>query len=330
MSDVRQFSIPYTWVETGVYLQAIKPYIKHVHSIYLNIPYELGFESFATFSSKYRQQGMEPKDWDPLVYDFLERTKLMRMKRIVAMNTSVFTEGPLEMVDKVTNKLIPFLRDYKVDGIIMTHFHLARIIKEAIPEIEIHTSCNCFQFTTQQMRVWRDHLGVELFNPPREIVRMPRLLKEMKDEGFKIKALVNEPCLFGCPNTITHAGATSQGVDFHAKGWKCHLNDPTNFFKTNFVVPRWLPALDPYVDVFKIAGRGGLHPSKIANMLRAYSQLDDDVNVFDIVGLAGNAPEYANKVIPCSAIPDKLLTCECKDCSSCNVCQQMTEKYLLN
>ena len=47
--------------------------------------------------------------------------------------------------------------------------------------------------------LWRKECGASVFNPSREILRTPAKLKEMHDAGFKIKAIVNESCLFGYP-----------------------------------------------------------------------------------------------------------------------------------
>ena len=63
----------------------------------------------------------------------------------------------------------------------------------------------------KQMNYWREEAGITVFNPPREILRTPNKLKEMKEEGFILKCLINESCLYGCPQTINHCMSLSNG-----------------------------------------------------------------------------------------------------------------------
>jgi hypothetical protein len=321
----RKFSLPYVWVETEEYINEFLPYQKNIDSVFLGLPYVLGMYSHATCQESAIRESEERNNKDRLTLDFLKKSKGV-FKRIIVYNPSVFTKNLEQLQWSVENLLIPFLYEYEIEGLITTGFNIAKEVKSYLPNIEIQTSCNSYQFGTQFMRHWKEQLGVELFNPPREILRMPRLLKEMKDEGYKIKAIVNEACLFGCPHTITHIGANAQILSYNSD-YGCKEN-PTNLFKSNWVIPRWLPQLDEYVDVYKIAGRA-FSLATVSKAFKSYLNLDDTSSLFDVVkGCTVAQLKGLYNPIPCNEIHDKLLTCECKECSTCKLCEQLANKYL--
>ena len=107
--------------------------------------------------------------------------------------------------------------------------------------------------TPREMEMWHDYAGINVFNPPRDFIRRPEKLKEMRATGYKLKYLVNESCMFGCPQNKNHVMAWAvDNCEFMAQ---CHHNVTSNFFRGVSIVPRWMKQLDPYVDIYKISGR---------------------------------------------------------------------------
>jgi hypothetical protein len=328
----RRFSIPFTWQgRVNDYLDYVKTNIQHIDSVYFSLPYSLGIDSHFTANpadNGYPEEQLEFRD--AKIYQFAERS-LGVVKRLATINTVSYFMSSEEYVSRIKNNVIPFLKEHKIEGVILSHLFIGRIIKEAIPEIDIQTSSNAFQFMIPQMEIWRRELGTEIFNAPREAGRTPGMLQQFKSAGYKMKVFANDACLYGCPHQILHAATTGFQHKDHLRGInvQCTLWDSANIFRGNWLVPRWLPLVDEYVYVYKIVGRGYLL-SHIKKIVDAYITLDDSYSIMELTGYSGtfNELQYKNICIPTAAIPDKLLTCQSLECDTCGVCKQLAEEYL--
>lgn len=322
----RKFSIPFNGTDPDLYIEKMNTYLNNIENIFLGIP---------TLISNHQNikimHGSSVKDiltYEKNCYEFLSKTNGI-VKRIVTLNSGFYdfkTDDQLQLF--LMTKIVPLVEKYKINGFILTDYNMAVMIHKIYPELELHTSCNCFQWTTRIMNLWKENAGISIFNPPREILRSPEKLKEFKNAGFKLKCIVNESCLYGCPETINHCMALA-AENMTLKN--CNRNDLANVFRSNWIIPRWLKKLDDYVDIYKISGR--LKPTKyIFKTLDAYINEIDDIDLSDI--LTGGTIGYIldNKIkIPVKDIPDKLLTCECKNCNvDCFVCSNLMQKLNLN
>jgi hypothetical protein len=171
------------------------------------------------------------------------------------------------------------------------------------------------------MNLWRELAGIDIFNPPREAGRSPFMLKEMHREGFKLKVLVNEACLYGCPYSLNHACSVSENTCVYNK---CFCDDYANALRSNFVHPKWLDDLDEYVYCYKLSGRDS-SLKRLKNIFDAYIHQKEFVYINDIItkgwGNAISLLEYEGIKIPESIIPNKLRYCECKECNkTCFLC----------
>ncbi|MBP2656012.1 MAG: peptidase [Firmicutes bacterium] len=318
---MRKFAFPHTrMVSVDDYLRTLSKYGANIDNIYFGLPSNLNVINLHV--NKYIESPQVLKQEDNHVVELLDKS-YGRFKRVALYNPIVFAESNEALRKNAEEQIIPFLKRYKVEALVITHFYIAQVIKQAIPEIEIQTSCNSYQFAIPQMLLWKGELGVELFNPPREALRMPSLLKQMKDAGLKVKGIVNQSCLMGCPFTILDGALTVQGC--RDETFSCHLNKPENFFKGNFIIPRWLPQLDEYVDVYKIVGRG-MPFNMLLDIFESYLKLDETVSVNSLVLYCGTTTHQ--KEVQAKNIPDKLLTCECLDCEECKLCNVLAEQYL--
>jgi collagenase-like PrtC family protease len=327
---VRKFSVPFTWEgNVGDYIAFLKKNAKHIDSVYFSLPHILGVESHYTVIPKNLSvppESLSLRDLQTL--KFLVKSNGI-VKRIAAINQLPVCLPYDEYEKRIKELIIPFLKMYKIEAVILTHLYVGKFIREALPDIEIQTSCNGFHFIPWQMDIWRDELGVEIFNPPREVLRTPSMLREFKKKGYKIKALVNDACMYGCPYQVTHAASNA---NFGFRDWRpqsedCTLGKPENLFRSNWVLPRWLPKLDDYVDIYKIVGRG-FPLSFIQKATECYINLDDDINLLDILSRLGTTSTLLDKQIPCSAIPDELLTCCAGNCKTCGICEKLVMEYL--
>lgn len=267
----------------------------------------------------YRANQAEAKSDDDILkdcYAFLRQSRGV-VKRILAMNSGVYNYGYFKLIELLDKKIIPFIDEYNIEGVICTDFNMAAYLHQKRPDLELHTSCNSYIETPREMQMWHDWTGISVFNPPREFLRRPDKLKEMRQTGYTLKYLVNESCLFGCPQSKNHLMA--QAVNNTGFCAQCYHNDGSNFFRSTFIVPRWQSILDEYVDVYKISGR----LCSLDFLLRtfdAYYNEKDDVDMGSIV--VGSGSRTDNHILA-KDFPDKLLTCECKGCHDCQLCNKL-------
>lgn len=320
---MRKFSVPFNGIASAEYLSSIEKYSKYIDNIFTGVSF-IGNNHHNV--RHFSPDGSEIDLYENNVRQFLIDS-LGKYKRIVTLNSGFYDMNCSELTNWLESVLFPFIEAYKIDGCICTDFIMAKSLHQVFPNLEIHTSCNCFQWNIRQMELWKEECGVSVFNPPREILRSPQKLKEMHDAGFKIKALINESCLYGCPQSINHCMATACGKDTFGI---CNRGDLTNFFRGNWVLPRWLDKLDEYVDIYKISGR--MYPIDfLLRVLDAYVNRKEVDNLPSILtGYNATAMLEAGLKIPSSIVHDKLLTCECKECDkTCFACRILMAKLLM-
>lgn len=236
-----------------------------------------------------------------------------------------------EKYGKVLSSIAPYIEKYGIEGVIVTDLNLARSLHNIFPRLEIHTSCNTQSFIRKNYDYWKQIFGDSLasVNPPREFFRNEKLREELKDIGIPIKAIVNEACYYGCPQNMNHAcyigNVQSNNIVYFCdrREWKY-----SDILRTNFILPRHLKIYDNCVDVYKIAGR---HRSteNIFHILDCYVNERNDVDLFSLLSsrfIHGRIIDKGLK-LPVKNVPDKILTCECKECGKeCNICDKVMEK----
>lgn len=335
MTKTRMFSVPYNGSDPENFIKQLDKFKKHVENVFLAPP--LFSNNHANISVNIREKSGDCYDYvsgiieyDKNCYRFLELTE-GKYKRIVAINSAHYSLTDADIQMFVMHDIAKLVENYKIDGLILTDFNMARFVHQLWPGLELHTSCNCFQWNIRQMKLWQKECGISVFNPPREILRTPEKLKEMHEAGFKLKCIVNEGCLYGCPQTINHC--MMRAVDKFSMT-NCLRNDYVNVLKANYVLPRWLDKLDEYVDIYKIAGRGAGNTQYIFDTLENYINGRDDLSIKELVFGGVDITFYQDNNlgnITLNEIPDKLLTCECKECDdTCFLCRNLVNKYLDN
>ena len=222
-------------------------------------------------------------------------------------------------------------KELQLEGFILSDYRVAALLHALLPEAEIHTSCNAYQWNLRQMEIWREKCGATVFNPPRESLRTPSRLKEMHDAGFRLKCLVNEACLMGCPNSFNHNLSIAMGR--RPVLLSCCQNGIADLFRANWILPRWQKHYDDVVDIYKIAGRNteGDYPFKT---LDAYLAEDDSMPLAELM-ISGTVlfathmlPAEVLRRITVDKVPDKLLTCECRECEGCGLCERILSEII--
>ena len=217
------------------------------------------------------------------------RSSYGRIRRICPVNAMYYQFNSEEELKQFAITLAQQVNRYRLEGLILSDYRIAVLLHALLPELEIHTSCNGYQWNLRQMEIWREQCGAQVFNPPREILRTPTKLKEMHAAGFRLKCL------------ICYAGFLS-----------CCQNGIADLFRSNWILPRWQKYFDEYVDIYKIAGRNseGDYPFKTMD---AYLTEKNDMVLTDLM-ISGTVsfarrmtPPEAMQKVTLDKVPDKLL-----------------------
>lgn len=308
----RKFSIPYNGDFSDKYIRkVILPYKKYIDSVFFGLPSLL--DTHPRFEDK----------------DIAERNTLnflscnISIKRFLTLNKAHYWKSDKEIFEFCDKMVFPIVEKYSIEGIIVSDFTMAKYIHKYMPNVELSTSCNTFSYNVCSMRLWQKECGVSLFNPPRDILRTPNLLREMSNRGFKLKCIVNESCRYGCTQQMTHCFC---GNNIHGKmSLDCKYLDDSGILKCNWVLPRWLKYLDEYVSVYKIVGRGET-TERILLILDSYINERNDGYIDDFI--YGGAYRGKHYNLPVKIVPDKLLTCMCMECgNSCNLCDKVVQTW---
>ena len=314
----RLFSVPYNNSDPDQYFEIIHPYLKNIDNVYLEYPRLI--KTHLTKSNLNFEQIIEQRNnTDKFLSKYGNKVKC-----VLALNSCFYPMTPKDDLLFVSTELKPLIEKYScIKSVIVADFIMAESIRHFLPDIGIQTSCNTYQYITRPMVLWNKILKIEMFNPPRESARNIDLLKLNRMTGFKMKYLVNENCVYGCPQQINHCCYIASNTP---SMYYCDYNTTfSDFLRSNFILPRWLKYLDDYVDVFKIAGRTK-SLEFIKKALDAYINERNNINLLDI--LQTRQDKAFKKIksefeINTKYIPDKLLNCQCKQCDTCNVCKNV-------
>ena len=333
----RIYSLPYNCTNPAWFLQEVEKRKQNIDHVYCELPFnEMISHVRFTFDDK-KTAGENPTDVDAMralylknCFEFL-RLSRSKVRRICPVNAMCY---PFVAEDEVKNFVVMLARaakELQLEGFILSDYRVAALLHALLPEAEIHTSCNAYQWNLRQMEIWREKCGATVFNPPREILRSPSRLKEMHDAGFRLKCLVNEACLMGCPNSFNHNLSIAMGR--HPVLLSCCQNGVADLFRANWILPRWQKHYDEMVDIYKIAGRNvaGNYPFKT---LDAYLAEDDSMPLAELM-ISGTVL-FATHMLPGEILqgitvdkaPDKLLTCECRDCERCGLCEKILSEII--
>ena len=332
----RKFSVPYNNRDPDEYLErVIDPYIDNIDNIYFEVPnIVLHNHNNTALKGTVSEFFQLQRNTYNLTAAIRSNPKYKDIKMYVTYNSATyFDKSQSDKCIYVGNYFGELVNNFKVDGIICADLELAEVVHQIFPDIEIQTSCNTYQWLPRTMKLWHDAVGTTTFNPPREILRDELMLRQVASTGYKLKCIVNEACIYGCPQNINHAHYIAYGKCNHAAYCDRQQWRLSDLFKTNFILPRQLKYYDDYVDIFKISGRG-FTTNMIATMLDSYVNERNDVHLGQLITsrknkMLLNAKEKYNFTIPVKMIPDKLLSCRCEQCDDgCEVCDKVVEKLL--
>lgn len=312
------FTIPYNLSDPEEFLAQFEPYSQHIHSFYLGLP------GILPSHNPDRSNAEKALRKYSNAFRFLEMTK-GRFMTVLCLNTLLVPDELEKVTFSVIRELSPLVEIGGLKAVNVASPTLASIIHQYFPDLDIQTSCNTYTFVTNMYRLWNERYGSTVFNLPREAMRTPRLLEEFKSLGFVSKCIVNEGCIYGCPGNIEHACSfvTPQfAVKIFCDQKEFRLSD---IYKSNFVPPHRLRDFEGKVDIAKIAGRA-FPTERIVKIFKAYLDGDEEADLSVLLHSRNTRLLTENGLkIKAKDWPKKTLTCECKECGTCNICQKAME-----
>lgn len=307
---MRKFAIPYNNRDVDAYLAMVQKYHDSIDCIYFQFPGLDGHARLNVIESNPLQSRRQ-------TMAFLEKSK-GKFRRNLLLNRAFIGMSDSDKVLYIYNTVLPVIMHYGIEEATVSDYSFCSLLHKALPDLQVTLSCNAFCFIQRSIDYWRD-VGITTINLPREALRFPQLLKL---HGLRIKCIVNEGCLFGCPQALNHACYLASNTDgIH---YCCGQGKPSDILRTNFVLPRWLSRFDSIVDSYKIVHR--LYSTEtLDTILDAYVNERNDVMLSAIV--KSRLMDSRNMDLPVKYISDKLLTCECRDCDTCKICDSLFEKH---
>lgn len=308
---MRKFSVPYGNQEPESYLMMLDRFKDSIDSIYFSFPSI--YEHVITKIVK-----ENPIQAYNNTKQFLELTKGKYRRNLLLNSIFDSTSEPKKL--HILTIIVPLILQYDIEECTVADYSLCKILHEFLPELKITASCNTYQYHKKQIDYWLE-TGATTINLPREVLRDFDLLKQLaKNRNFISKAIVNEGCLFGCPQSINHACyMTFDGTRQYT--WICDTKESHDLLKTNFILPRWLKKFDQYIDVYKIVHRF-FSTDHLSLILDQYINEKDDLTLRALISTRINGLDIDTK-----HVPDFLLKCKCSLCHTCKICENTVKKY---
>ncbi len=203
---------------------------------------------------------------------FLDEFLSSRLFNINILINPVVLMQPVEKIATAVTENLKKLRDsFKITSCTVTNIMLAEKIKDAIPGLEITASVLADIYNQGQLS-----LAGNIFDtivPSSRILRnLPALQSIRKSFKGKIRLIVNEGCLSGCPFRTQHFFEMGSKLDYPESLCKnTLLKNPWLRLTGSWILPQHLYMFDGIYDELKLSGRVTLQNSnKFMKVLGAY------------------------------------------------------------
>lgn len=207
--------------------------------------------------------------------------------------------------------LLDWLAEIGVDNITVASSYLVELIKKKYP-FKIHVSSMTQIKSIRQAKMWEELGADEIALSQIDVNRNFPLIEAIRHNvGCKIKVIVNEDCLFHCPNYFYHANIAAHAsqntlgnyfldycrIDCRLK----KLRDPANFIRASWIRPEDTHYYEKAgVDIFKVIDRG-MSTEALMRIVQAYTMNRYDGNLLDLlphpsINLTFNKSEILTKI----------------------------------
>lgn len=139
----------------------------------------------------------------------------------------------------------------------VTDYDLARELRRAFADLELGVSTLANVASESSARLWVEGVGVRFIVPSREVNRRPTVLRAIRDLGVKLRVVVDDTCVPGCPAAMAHFIVCFDGGPRTAK-W-CAMQEERLarpwLVAQKDIVPGALPHYAGLIDSAKLQGR---------------------------------------------------------------------------
>jgi len=231
-------------------------------------------------------------------------------------------------------------RDHNLEAVTIANPIIIKMIRKALPDIEICASVLSEIDCLQRADVFARE-GANVITPDVNINRDLGLLKLIKDRTkTEIKLMVNEGCLHKCPfrkfhfNYISHKSRKTGDIE-HCFFYNCLpvINrDHTQILKSGWIRPEDTSKYSGITNYFKIVGRT-CASAMVVRAAKAYLEEKWSGDMLDLISgpmnlfAVGYGGFLSNQGLGESGFFEKITTCD-RDCLACDYCQQLIQNQL--
>ncbi|RLG13845.1 MAG: hypothetical protein DRN71_04080 [Candidatus Nanohalarchaeota archaeon] len=321
MTKKTKYSIGYN--QNAKTLELLDIYIEHIDSLYFPIP--------PVYLSSGRHTPFE-KNYNKNIKAIIKKCADVAIDSQILLNATC--EGALCADTAHMKKVIDYLKTLTKSGLksaaITNPFYITEIKKE-IPELELHSSINCYTSNIEQALYLKD-MGIDVLTIDRDINRNLDLIKNIKKAtGLKIKLLVNEGCLSNCPFRKMHFNSLAHNLPdkpFLERSCITVISkDPKKIFRIPFIRPEDIKHYKSFTDYFKLATRT-FPTSQIETTLKAYINEEQNGDLLDILDMTSMKCYFTfinNKVLDKLNFFENMQKCT-HDCENCGYCETLLKK----
>lgn len=248
--------------------------------------------------------------------EFLENDYI---PKAVLINPVILPRPVEEIAGEVIGYLRMYLSRYNITGVSLANLTLAGIVREEFPALEI-TASTLMEISTVQQVLMLGNM-VNILVPSGKIIRDLKRLKEIR-QAFpgRIRLIVNESCLPGCPHRTQHF---FEMADFSNNCPRSLCDQilaqfPWMRLTGSWVLPHHLHFFEGLYDELKIAGRVTLrNPADYLEVLESYFFRKKQT-----LNKIGGGPAFIPEKIKISdEFYEYTLNCD-KNCAKCTVCNE--------
>lgn len=216
--------------------------------------------------------------------------------------------------------------EYGLAGATVTNLTLAARVREAIPDLPLTASC-LMQISLPSQVAMLEGI-IDTIVPDIRIIRDLPALRVLKESfAGRIRLMVNEACLPGCPFRVQHFHEMGSGFPYPLSLCEETLaRHPWMRLTTGWILPQHLHLYEGTYDELKIAGRVTLRdPRHFRRVLDAY------VHRLPLPpgDLGGGPASVIEPIEITEAFFAKTLTCG-HNCHACRLCRDYYEAAIAN
>lgn len=191
---------------------------------------------------------------------------------------------------------LDWISKLEADSVTVSISYLAKIVKECYPQFKLKVSAFAGVRSLRQAQYW-EALGADVITlEPQTMNREFGIIKNITSNiKAKIQVIVNQGCLYFCPNVLYHANLFSHSsqINHYSKGFlidhcvlECKmlkLKEKVNFIRADWIRPEDINEYEAAgVKNFKIIQRNWT-TARLEKTIGAYVKREYDGNLADII-----------------------------------------------